>query len=345
MSPKPKRKTIPSIDDIGLFYTQAEPKSGVDGRIVNGKNNIKREHIIEFASRFPSEYQCDPRWMSFRQCFQNTVRLLSPFTDFDLTIQPKGGRKFHYDFDFDFRKSGSAPGLVPETHTVNIEFKVSSAKTPAIVSLPQIYQRSCFTTAIATAGQIGYPAFYHTHYLPRLWALVPSLAETPIPDLAIYSNKTKSTTPGLPSIQQLKHALPDSAKSEFKTLVNESIASYIDVIQHHIDIHAVSTIIRESQRGKIYLLWSTSSQSFYVDQLPPEELEIRHLSRITKNKLVFTADQMEYHFLLRWKNGKGICNPAWQISVRKKGEVTIADTDSVESDVDDDTTSSDITSM
>jgi len=332
--PKPKAIPIPSIQDIVLFYTQTDSASGgVDGRIVNGQNNIQREHIIEFVSRLPAEYRCDPRWASFHQCFQETVRQLSPFREFTLSVHPKGGRKFNYDFDFVF-ESNPGPNPVPnQTYVSHIEFKVSSAKTPTIVSLPQIYQRPCFSTPITREDVIGYSAFYHAHYLEDVWNLFPSLAQTPIPDLATYCAKTKSNTPGIPAINSLKQCakLADhSVQTRLNHLVNESISHYIETIQSHIDIDTVSSILQNTQTNKTYLMWSTTSHAFYVDRLPPEELVIRRLERYTKNTLVFCADQVEYHFLLRWKNGKGICNPAWQISVRKKGSNdAVFDTESV----------------
>ena len=324
---KPKSIPIPSIQDIVLFYTQTDSASGgVDGRIVNGQNNIQREHIIEFVSRLPAEYRCDPRWASFHQCFQDTVRQLSPFREFTLTVHPKGGRKYNYDFDFVFEPNPEPNPEPEQTYVAHIEFKVSSAKTPTIVSLPQIYQRPCSSTPMTREDVISYSAFYHVHYLENVWNLFPSLAQTPIPDLATYCAKTKNNTPGIPAIHSLKQCakLADhNVQTQLTHIVNESISQYIETIHPHIDIDAVSKMIQETQNNKTYLMWSTASCAFYVDRLPPEELVIRRLERYTKNTLVFCANQVEYHFLLRWKNGKGICNPAWQVSVKKRGAVDV----------------------
>ena len=318
---------IPNIQDIALFYNSVE---STDGRLTNGTNNIKRENIIEFLTRLPPEYCADPRWAAFQQCFQEKVGTLSPFREFTLSVQPKGGRKYHYDFDFVFQTTDSSP---PSVHVANIEFKVTTHKTPTIVSLPQIYQTPFASTPIT--DQIGYPAFYFTHYFDRVWALFPSLADTPVPDLATYCAKTKNNTPGIPAINSLKQCakLADvSVKTALSEIVNESIAEYIETIRDHIDMDAVSKMIQETQHNKTYLMWSKTSHAFYVDRLPPEELVIRHLERHTKNTLVFRAYQLEYHFLLRWKNGKGICNPAWQVSVKKRGTVDGdgEDTESIE---------------
>ena len=64
------------------------------------------------------------------------------------------------------------------------------------------------------------------------------------------------------------------------------------------------------------MLWHVKTQRFYVEEIPEEEFVINTVSHTTKNTIVVRSDKYVYSLLLRWKNGKGILNPAFQISVK-----------------------------
>lgn len=331
----------PNIEDIVLFYPELLPKlatNRTDGRLENGSLNIRREGVIacldspsytlaDSVDITPNHRDVDhlmSKWHNLHAEFRKVVAKLSPFPEYTFTVEPQGGRKQNYDFDFIYR---GRPDVSLETGNLyklkyrrKIEFKHCQTHSPRIVSLPQIYQRPCATTRLTnlnTTPEFGYPAFYYTHYLPRIWSMVPALAGTELPSVEEYIRKTNSACPALPAIQEIKDYTKTnvSVKDAINKMTNESISRYIESISTNIDINEVSRLIGESQSGKTYLLWSKGA--FYVDQIPEDELVIREVSRTTNNTVVFRANTLEYHFLLRWKNGKGITNPAWQISVKQ----------------------------
>ena len=69
------------------------------------------------------------------------------------------------------------------------------------------------------------------------------------------------------------------------------------------------------------MLWKDGV--FYLDFLTQGDIDIIPEIILKGGKNGFntiilnTKNNSCYHLLLRWKNGKGVLNPAWQIGIRK----------------------------
>jgi len=194
-----------------------------------------------------------------------------------------------------------------------VEFKHCNHK-PAIVDLPEILQKSCETTDIFSNIET-YTEFYYRNYIHQYIALDDQLSMAECPTLDEYRKQTITPEVKHPFIQKIKDREKVHAVAK-KRVVNESISKYIQYCQDHVSIDAVSKLIQTTQTNKKYLLWHSPTRRFYVDTLPEDEMRIRELSSVNHNTLIFRANTLYYHFLLRWKNGKGRTNTAWQISVR-----------------------------
>jgi hypothetical protein len=94
-------------------------------------------------------------------------------------------------------------------------------------------------------------------------------------------------------------------------LVDDSIDTYI--IEHlELDYSLIQSKLENSQIGKKFMLWK--GNRFYMDYLRDEEVKIKKLITLKKNKnintVVLKTDcNTEYHMLLRWKNRLGILYP------------------------------------
>ena len=318
--------SIPSINDIALFYTHGrekpkeDPKEHLedhdddeseaeDGRKTNGQKNEMRERIIEMLPNLPEQYVKDSQWCELRDKFMNAIRNFSPYPNYTFRISRKGGRKSSYDFDFVFMNTDTF-----ETTTRKIEFKNSNTST--IDKIPQIYQKPCKTTNIFADNIDLFPTYYYKNGLSQYCKTDNTLCQ-PLPTLEEYVKKcvpVKSTDPFFVEIKSRVKSFVD----EKNAIVNSTIADYIQLCIGSVQLDKVSDILRQTQTDKTYLLWNYNTLEFHIDQIPNEELVITRVSETTKNTIVFQANKYKYHFLLRWKNGKGILNPAWQVSLSTK---------------------------
>jgi hypothetical protein len=80
---------------------------------------------------------------------------------------------------------------------------------------------------------------------------------------------------------------------------------------------AFSEKVKATQTDKIYLLWSNGT--FHIDKVREQEMtEMMFHSIKNGNILELKSGQTIYGLLLRWRNHKGILNPAWQISMKRQ---------------------------
>ena len=314
---------VPTINDIALFSKCNEkPKKGKlvdkraneDGRTTNGKKNEVRESIIEMLSNLPEQYAEDARWIELRDKFMKTVSAFSPYSNYTFRIIKKGGRRFSYDFDFVYTKCedqsiSSVENI--ETTTCKMEFKYSNTST--IDKIPQIYQKSCNTTRIFSEDTELYSTYYYKNGLLR-YRNTDDMIRVPIPTLEEYVKKCGSNESLHPFFVEMK-SRQDNNVSEKSAVVDSTIEEYIRICVDSIELDKVSDILRETQTDKTYLLWNYNTLEFHIGRIPADELTITRVITTTKNTIVFQANRYKYHFLLRWKNRKGILNPAWQVSL------------------------------
>ena len=76
--------------------------------------------------------------------------------------------------------------------------------------------------------------------------------------------------------------------------------------------------VKKSQSGKIFLMWS-KDETFCIDTFSETEMnDITFYSIKNGNILQLKSGNTIYNLLLRWRNHKGILNPAWQISIKRQ---------------------------
>jgi hypothetical protein len=100
-------------------------------------------------------------------------------------------------------------------------------------------------------------------------------------------------------------------------VVNASITDYLTTYGKTIDIKSFSEKVKATQTDKIYVLWDNGK--FCLDMLSESDMSnmVYHSIR-NGNILEIKSGKAIYGLLLRWRNHKGILNPAWQISMKRQ---------------------------
>jgi adenine-specific DNA-methyltransferase len=117
-----------------------------------------------------------------------------------------------------------------------------------------------------------------------------------------------------PFISQLK-TRENYFKQEKNEIVNESISKYLEIYGKQINIELFIEKLKNTNNDKIYLLWK--SNKFCIDFISNDEINNVILHSINKNNIELKSNNTIYKLLLRWRNHKGILNPAWQISMTR----------------------------
>jgi hypothetical protein len=108
----------------------------------------------------------------------------------------------------------------------------------------------------------------------------------------------------------------DKNSIEFYNLSNSidkiSRENFINITE--LNINALSTYLKETQKNKIYMLYKNNKFHKQIVNINDYEL-VRYEKYPEKFKYVaYSASGKQIDILLRWKNGNGIAFPAFQIS-------------------------------
>jgi hypothetical protein len=276
-----------------------------------GKNdamNKMRESILPILSLPPTEYLVHPeygqQWLSCSNAWNGALHEIATNKGIVYTntcIYLKGGRTFNYDADLSYYNDTEL------VDTVKIEFKKGGN---SIVKLPQ------FLSLQVKCGLFPerYDKFYYEKYIDKYIACDAEITE-PKPDLALYLKCVSIINYNiLPFFSQLKARESFFKKEKFQ-VVNESITDYMNQYGPQLDLLAFNKKIRQTQTDKIFMLWS--NQRFYIDMIADVEMSGMSIHSIKNGNVIEVKSGLSiYNLLLRWRNHKGILNPAWQISKR-----------------------------
>ena len=260
----------------------------------NDVANKKRESIIcNILNRnFPEDFFQDPQWSALRHgltmIFGTTV-----------SCEMKAGRVYNYDFLINNEK---------------IEFKYNASDvsdTPQFVSPGKISE---------FFDKISYEEFYFDKYLPILanaWGLALPGKEEYLKHIGSSNPKCmeeyKRRYDGATSNNPAKrtNSLKDRLFSDMaKKIADDSIEEFI--LNNDLNISKLSEYLLRSQKDKKYLLYKNGT--FRKQVLGENNYIIDECLERTKNTYkVMTRAGKILSVLLRWKNGKGIAFPAFQI--------------------------------
>ena len=291
------------ISDITTFFTTSSRNN-------NDATNKIREKILKVIGDPPKEYleseEFGESWKKVHTAWNDILKevALEVGLEQDYTstkIKVKGGRNSYYDADVSYYKGDT---LIT---TIKVEFKNGCSK---IDNLPQILSLQAKIDLFPET----YDTFWYKNYLDRYLACDDSITESK-PSLEDYQKHvTKIKYSVTPFFEQLKNK-ENNHKKEKNTVVNTSITDYLTKHGSTIHIPLFREKIKATQTDKIYLLWCNGR--FHYDKISESEMNMSFHSIRNGNILELKAGNTIYSMLLRWRNHKGILNPAWQISMKR----------------------------
>jgi hypothetical protein len=297
--------------------------------------------VIEEIGNPPTEFMEDEllganwkyvkaEWDKAIQIVATKTNVTEPYASY--RIEKKGGRKFNYDGVVMFYNEG---GEVVASRKIEFKYGATNVNSvPQFLSLTTKKYQHMFreetATAAATATSIAsqsYEVFWYHEYLDKYIACDPQLEKSQPsppskPSLEEYLRCIQNTNYGVnPFFEHLKKC-ENNFKKEKAAVVNKSISEYLSLFGSKIDLGIFTQKIRESQTDKTFILWGKNMKDMkcHIDAILPEEMEdIQFRSIKNKNTIVLESSvtKTTYNLLLRWRNHKGILNPAWQISMKR----------------------------
>jgi hypothetical protein len=205
----------------------------------------------------------------------------------------KGGRGYNYDFD--------AVYTGEETVHKKIEFKYGCS---SIDKLPQFLSLSVKQ--------------FLPDFIPFWWSRLDAYlacdegithTKPPLDEYTRWVSGMDYSV--LPFFQQLKER-EHISKTEKNKVVNDCIQDFLQASTVSIDY--LQQRFAE-QQDKYFFFWN---KKMTVDRFTEREVANVQFHSVTKNSILLTSDGARFKLLLRWRNRKGILNPAWQISMKRK---------------------------
>jgi hypothetical protein len=319
-------------------------------RSENDATNTKRELVLGQIGNPPKEFMehetFGRHWQYVKKEFDATIATIAantnvpqPYTSYQ--IETKGGRKFNYDGIVKFYNhtnqgdqcdtttpDTTTPATTTATASRKIEFKYGASNIngiPQFLSLPTKFGMFRTDDAAPTPTP-KYEVFWYQKYLDKYIACnshlkcIESDTHTPPkPSLEDYLRFVPKTNYDVnPFFAHLKECETNFKKEKAK-VVNDSISEYLSSFGQDLDINIFTEKIKESQQDKTYILWGKDMKC-HIDSISQEEMSGIGFKNIKNNNAIILESSLTkttYSLLLRWRNHKGILNPAWQISLKR----------------------------
>jgi hypothetical protein len=293
---------LPLVKDIDLFYKKGEDRKK------NDANNKVRENIIENIRLFDKTYYEDPeygeKWRNFKFKLKNGFESLCVVPFYRYKVIKMAGRKYNYDFEVTFWDEHNI-----EVLKCNIEFKYGAS---SIDKLPQFLSLNGNFSMIQDCTT--YAEFYYDEGYVGKYCEIDTgiILDKPLRE-EYLKHIINVNYDCHPFFRMLYNQESVYKKEKFK-IVNESIEEYLTKYGYMIDTNNLKMKLDQTQQNKIYLLWNKGE--FNIETISHDSIVFKEVRK--KNEIVLESEHYRYHLLLRWRNHKGILNPAWQISVKHK---------------------------
>lgn len=297
------------IADVDLFFKKGNKQD-------NDKENSIRENILSKLHLLPEEYinhkSYGTKWNLLKTKWLHTLNELYKDPYDKIIVNKMAGRKYNYDFNVVYVLQNKVNNINHSSSMIKnvkkVEFKYNGK---SIDKLPQFLQ----LTENYGFIEKSYSEFYYNNYLQKHIELIDGLE---LLDKDTYLKLVKGTNYNTnPFFMSLKRAEDNQTiKKQINIIVNNSIKEYLEAYGSTINIHNVYNTLKTSQSDKVFILWNNNE--FYIDKLDiSSNIVYKNIKNSNTIVLEDLDNNQEYHLLLRWKNHKGVLNPAWQISLKK----------------------------
>ena len=289
-----------AVEEVAVLYAK-------NAKGDNDKCSKIRERVFNQALSVPESFLEHPehgaQWEYLQREMKTLAETLADGDYASVSIKPMGGRNYNYDAIFKYVDSSMAP-----IGEVKVEYKCGAT---TIQKLPQILSLQAKFPIFSTT----YDEWYYRNWLDKYLGTDPGITELkPAMEdyLALVTNTAYDVSP---FFQQIKDR-EDVQKKNKAAIVNESIREYLKLYGSSLNLEMIAEKIRDTQLNKKFVLWHEGN--FHVDSLTPDDLHIHRIGSIRNGNVVeLFSNTARYDMLLRWRNHKGVLNPAWQISCKR----------------------------
>jgi hypothetical protein len=276
----------------------------------NDKNNKIRENVLLILHNPPATFINDlvygDMWKTVSKKWNTFLSSLCGVKYDDIRIKKMAGRRYNYDHEISFLYEG----LVVKV--VKTEFKHNSK---SIDKLPEYFNAPEKKRYI----EKSYAEYFYDNYIDRICSLSDTLVK---PSKDVYMKHIYSSNYSkhkfFARLKEIEHTI----QNEKKTIVCESIKTYLELYSSTLNISMLTDDIKRTQSGKMFILWDC--ENFKLDSFLDNEFEIENIVKIKNDNVIVVKSKHGtiHNLLLRWKNHLGILYPAWQISLERLVECT-----------------------
>lgn len=319
---KIKLKVINKVcfKDIELFRNSTSFVGA--GKGANDSNNTKRENLLVELSNMTHchPYMSDDHWKSLKytfddvllQLFQSHCKTTESFAQ--VSVKKAAGRANNFDFSFEYLTNDGTSVVIPK-----VEFK--NERGGSMSRLPQVLSLQIKQSSRSIIKGERYDSFFYDNYLDRVLSTFPADVIFQKPNKEIYEKLIGNTKYDvLPMFTQM---YDEELKAITKnSIVDDSINEYLKrVTSDMIDYDYIEDKLESALASKQFILWD--GNKFNLDIISDECFKLKREFKLKQDRsgkkshtivLMCENGEFAYHFLLRWRNHKGVLNPAWQIS-------------------------------
>jgi len=291
-----------TVDEITLFTVSSKGA----GRDTNDARNKRREKIlVDGFNGKTAQFFSDPvygaAWSKLASDFRAALVERAPSGFTEITVKPKGGRGYNYDFQVIY--SG------PVASELHVEFKFGGT---SVDTLPEFFNPA----ADKPFHSEMYARFFYRNYLPRIIALYSLTVGITEEAYLKEIHKNSSRSPFFVALKEAEvtNGIGGLLYLQKSAIAAESITAFLEAQKGSTNLALLTAEFQRSQANKQFLIYNGGK--FYHDSIKSTELVAASVAGIRNgNLLVIQSAEpgTKHEMLLRWKNHLGVLLPAWQI--------------------------------
>jgi hypothetical protein len=309
-------------EDIGLFNNPSK-------RGDNDNANKRREDILTYILNIslksdpPLGYEfinINPEWINLYEELHKYAISNLPSTIGDIKSNiisykciKKAGRSNRYDFSLIYELNNGG------NHVRDIEFKYNSEK---VEDCAQFHSPSDPEKHLIS--EIPFTKYHYDNYLP----IFSSYLDMDLPHYDIYKKEMKfKNSPDFPllSVAKKKYYSGSTGSSQYTGLQEditfyelsneiskECFKNFFEICE--LDHESLTDLWLSSQINKEYMLYKDGK--LHYQKLKEDDYKIISVEKKCPNFICKTQSGRVLKVLFRWRNGAGIANPAFQVSMK-----------------------------
>jgi len=294
------------------------------GRASNDELNSLREQLVvvllnadeeerrSIRRKVNATSRLDEISSALDEAVSNLSNVRSDLAKYSLnSVEPKGGRRFNYDFVFRLSRGSSTVGL-----------KVELKRGDSIFDQPQFLSLYVNSAGVTSSSVPNYAEYFYDVWFPRLKE-ISGCASVSRDFYLKHVFGTRYEESPFDFLYRFAKA-SDANRRALSQLQHRSIHDYLTWIKgvaSSIDFSNLQARLYE-QLEKVFLSWNPHIARFSWEKFVMNELSLVGSIRTKANPsgqistiILETQTGQELQMLLRWKNNPCVKGPAWQVKL------------------------------